>query len=99
MQFQNQRLVMLQTDVYCTADLYHAKRPDKPRIIWHYRINMLLFIFHACTWVYTVCLHLEQVFETVLEEMKLDTDVLEETFAFNITLIGLVLSIQYCLHE
>ena len=24
--------------------------------------------------VYTVCLHLEQVFEAVLEEMKLDTD-------------------------
>ena len=32
--------------------------------------------------VYTVCLHLEQTFETVLEKMKLDTDVLEETFTF-----------------
>ena len=28
-----------------------------------------------------VCLHLEQVFETLVEEMKLDTDALEETFA------------------
>ena len=27
-------------------------------------------------------LHLEQAFETLLEEMKLDTDVLDETFAF-----------------
>ena len=35
----------------------------------------------ACTRAYTVCLHLEQAIETVLEEMKLDTDVLEETFA------------------
>ena len=26
--------------------------------------------------MYTVCLHLEQVFETLLEEMNLDTDVL-----------------------
>ena len=31
--------------------------------------------------LYTVCLHLEQAFETVLNEMKLDIDVLEETFA------------------
>ena len=35
---------------------------------------MMLFI-------YTVCLHLEHAFETVLKEMKLDIDVLEETFA------------------
>ena len=28
-----------------------------------------------------VCLHLELVFETLVEEMKLDTDALEETFA------------------
>ena len=34
---------------------------------------MLLFI-------YTVCLHLEQAFETARKEMKLDIDVLEETF-------------------
>jgi len=34
----------------------------------------------ACAQVYTVCLHLEQIFEAVLEEMKLDTDILEETF-------------------
>ena len=49
-------------------------RPDKPRIVLRYKIDMLLF-------VYTVCLHLEQAFETVLKEMKLDRDVLEETFA------------------
>ena len=34
MQFQSQRLVMFQTDVYVTADLYHAKQPDKPRLVW-----------------------------------------------------------------
>ena len=28
-----------------------------------------------------VCLHLEQAFETVLKEVKLDIDVLEETVA------------------
>ena len=33
-----------------------------------------------CSQVYTICLHLEKAFETLLEEMKLDTDVLEETF-------------------
>ena len=32
----------------------------------------------ACTQIYTM--HLEQAFETLLEEMKLDTDVLDETF-------------------
>ena len=32
--FQSQRLVMSQTDVYVTADLYHAKQPDKPRLVW-----------------------------------------------------------------
>ena len=56
---------------------YQAKRPDKPRIIWRYKINMMLLVRKY----YTVCLHLEQVFETLVEEMKLDTDVLEETFA------------------
>ena len=34
MQFQSQRLVMFQTDVYVTADLYHAKQPDMPRLVW-----------------------------------------------------------------
>ena len=33
----------------------------------------------ACTRVNTVCLQLEQAFETLLAERKLDTDVLEET--------------------
>ena len=37
--------------------------------------------------VYTVCLHLEQTFETVLEEMKLDTEVLEETFTLKLELV------------
>ena len=36
----------------------------------------------AHTRVYTVCLHMEQAFETLFEEMKVYTDVLEETFAF-----------------
>ena len=31
--------------------------------------------------VHTVCLHLKQAFETVLKEVKLDIDVLEETVA------------------
>ena len=35
----------------------------------------------ACMRVYTVCMHLEQAFETLFEEMKPDTDVLKETFA------------------
>ena len=30
---------------YVTADLYHAGWPKEPRIIWHYKINMLLFPF------------------------------------------------------
>ena len=34
---------------------------------------MMLFI-------YTVCSHLEQAFETVFKEMKLNIDALEETF-------------------
>jgi len=44
---------------------------------------MLLFTMYllACRQVWTVCLHLEQGFETVLEEMKFDTDVLEESLA------------------
>ena len=33
-----------------------------------------------CSRAYTVCLHLEQAFETLLAEMNLDTDLLEETF-------------------
>ena len=49
--------------------------------------NMLLFIFLFRKRVYTVCLHLEQTFETVLEEMKLDTDVLEETFTLKLELV------------
>ena len=43
-QFQSKRLVMLQTDVYVTTDFYQAKQQDKPRIIWRYKINMLLLV-------------------------------------------------------
>ena len=32
-QFQSKRLVMLQTDMYVTADLYQTEQPDKPRIV------------------------------------------------------------------
>ena len=67
-QFLSQRLVMLQTDVFVTAN---------GQIISEWfdvTLNMLLFI-------HTVCLHLEQAFETVLKEVKLDIDVLEETVA------------------
>ena len=38
----------------------------------------------ACTRVYTVCLHLEQAFETLLEEIKLDTDILEKHSFYNL---------------
>ena len=40
----------------------------------------------ACTqvYMYTVCLHLEQAFETLLEEMNLDTDVLEKHSLYNL---------------
>ena len=62
-------------DVYVTADLYQA-RPDKPKIFWRYERNNAV----DCSRVYTVCLHLEQAFETLLKEMKIDTDVPEETF-------------------
>ena len=37
---------------------------------------------------------MEQAFETLVEEMKVYTDVLEETFPFYQTQIGLVSSIQ-----
>ena len=63
------------TDVYVTAVLYQA-RLDKPQNYLALRNK------HAVdsSLVYTVFMHLEQEFETLLEEMKLDTDVLEETF-------------------
>ena len=28
------------TDMHVTAELYHALWPDKPRIVWCYKINM-----------------------------------------------------------
>ena len=40
-QFQSKRLVMLRMDVYVPANLYQAKGPDKPRIVWLYKIKML----------------------------------------------------------
>ena len=64
-QFQSKILVILWMDVYVTADLYQAKRPYKPKI------NMLLLVREWFT-----VLHLEQLFEILVEEMKLDTDVL-----------------------
>ena len=60
------------TDGYVTADLYQA-RPDKPKIFWHYEITMLLIVHEYTLFVYIWS-------RTLLEEMKLDTDVLEETF-------------------
>ena len=35
---------MLRTAVYVTADLYKAKRQDKPRGVWRYIIHMLLLV-------------------------------------------------------
>ena len=63
--------------MYVTTDLYKAKRPNKPRIVLRYKIKHAV----ACMRVCTVCMHLEQAFETLFEKMKLDTDVLEETFS------------------
>ena len=77
MQFQT--FVMLQIDVCVTADLYHAEQPDKTQNRLTSQTALIYFL--ACTRVNTVCLHLGQQFETVLEELKLDTDVTEETFA------------------
>ena len=44
-------------------------------------VKRVYVYFLACTRVYTVLLHLEQAFETVFEQMNLDSDVLEGTFA------------------
>ena len=35
---------MLRTDAYVTADLYQAERQDKPRIVWRYKINIVLLV-------------------------------------------------------
>ena len=78
MQFQIHRLVKIW--IHVTADVCHAQWPDKPRMVSHYKINMLIHIF-LLVHTYTVCLHLEQAFKTLFEGMKLDSDVLEETFA------------------
>ena len=57
------------TDLYVTAVLYQA-RLDKPQN------RLALRNKHAgdCSRAYTVCLHLEQAFETLLAEMNLDTE-------------------------
>ena len=48
---------MLQTDVYDTADLYHAKYPGKCRIVWRYKTNMLLFtLFLIQEYTLSVCI-------------------------------------------
>ena len=51
-QFQSKILVMLQTDAYVTADLYQFKRPDKPRIVGRYKINMLLLVREYALFVF-----------------------------------------------
>ena len=64
-QFQRERLVMLRSNMFVTAD-------GQNRLMLQNRRDVIYM---------PVCLHLEQAFETVLKEMKLDIDVLEETFA------------------
>ena len=64
-QFQRKRLVMLRSDVFVTAD-------GQNRLMLQNRRDVIYM---------PGCLHLEQAFETVLKEMNLDIDVLEETFA------------------
>ena len=54
-QFQSNRLVMLRMDMYVPANLYQAKWPDKPRIIWRYKIKMLL-LAHEYTCTLFVCI-------------------------------------------
>ena len=53
-QFQSKRLVMLQTDVYVAADRYQAKWLDKRRILWRYKLNMLLLVHENCLFAYGV---------------------------------------------
>ena len=43
------------------------------------------------------CLHLEQAYETLLEEMKLDKDVLDETFVLQLELV--FFRVYSCLRE
>ena len=43
---------MLRTNMYVTADRYQAKRPDKHRIVWHYKIKMLLLVHENCLFAY-----------------------------------------------
>ena len=47
-----QRLVMLRMDVYVAADRYQAKRLDKRRILWRYKLNMLLPVHENCLFAY-----------------------------------------------
>ena len=55
MQFQSKRLFMLRMDVYVPANLHKAKRPDKPKIVSHYKIKMLL-LAHEYTCTPFVCI-------------------------------------------
>ena len=61
MQFQSKRLVMLRMDVYVPANLYQAKGPDKPRIVWLYKIKMLLLAheYTCALFVYIWSRHLK----------------------------------------
>ena len=45
------------------------------------------------------CLHLEQASETLLEEMTLDTDVLDETFSLQLELVFFLACAYSCLRE
>ena len=59
-QFQSKILVMLRTDVYVTADLYQFKRPDKPRIVGRYKINMLLLVREYALFVFIWSRHFKR---------------------------------------
>ena len=66
MQFQIHRLVKIW--VHVTADVCHAQWPDKPRMVSHYKINMLIHIFllvhtytlFACIWSRHLKLYLRE---------------------------------------
>ena len=88
-QFRSKRLVMLQMDVYVPANLYQAKRPDKPRIVWRYKIKMLLPA-HEYTCTLFVCIWSRHL-KLYLRKWTLIQMFLRNIF---ITWIALVSSIQ-----
>ena len=70
---------MLWTDVCVTAALCLVARQAQNHLTLQNK-HAVIYL-PACICVNTVCLHLELAFETILEKMKLDTDVLEKTSA------------------